>query len=187
MGFCLKILCEFGLSSFGVRAFICFLVGALLGGVVALWPWGRYVWLCSPVWSRFFLTPRHEFCLPLLWVLSSVWSRCCGPLRQVCFAVHFLVKSVLLTSRHEINFAVLFSFGEAGVLGLQARVVFFPWCGRPHFVGPVFLGLWTNLFLAVHSFGKIVVSDSWGPVGVDAAVGLWKFYTNFAVSIVGRL
>ena len=82
---------------------------------------------------------------------------------------------------------MLFSFGEAGLLGLQARVVFFPWCGRPHFVGPVFLGLWTNLFLAVHSFGKIVVSDSWGPVGVDAAVGLWKFYTNFAVSIVGRL
>ena len=53
-----------------------------------------------------------------------------------------------------------FLFGEAGLLGFQAHVVFFPCCGSPHFVKPVFLGLWTNLFLAVHSFGKIVVSDS---------------------------
>ena len=149
MGFCLKILCEFGLSSFGVRAFICFSGG------------------CSPVWSRSFLTPRHEFCFPLLWVLSSVWSRCSGPLRRFCFSA--------------------LSFGEAGLLGFQAHVVFFPCCGSPHFVKPVFLGLWTNLFFAVHSLGRIAVFDSWGPVCVDAASGLWKFCTNIAVSIVGRL
>ena len=90
---------------------------------------------CSPVWSRSFLTPRHEFCLPLLWVLSSVWSRCSGPLRQVCFAVHFLVKSVLLTSRHEINFCSALFFWWSRCFGPSGTSCFLPLMWASSFCG----------------------------------------------------
>ena len=73
--------------------------------------------------------------------------------------MHFLVKSVLLTSRHEINLAVLFflvkpvfwAFRHELFTSLDVGVLIV-WCGAG------VLGLWTNLLLlTVHSLGRVVV------------------------------
>ena len=66
------LFCEVDLTDPEARILLTLAVGALL------WVWSLFVTLrqiCFAVLScvkSVLLTPRHEFCLPLLWVLSAV-------------------------------------------------------------------------------------------------------------------
>ena len=125
MGFCLKILCEFGLSSFGVRDFICFSGGCSLVWSRSFWPRGTSlifavalsfgeVDLCDHEACEFIFysallveesilwTLWHEFIwFPFWWVLTFRWSRCLWPCGRFifCSVVSLLMGALMRWSR----------------------------------------------------------------------------------------